>query len=250
MLIEHREWPEHDNTLRAQFFADSCHIAYRFGRYILGRNVMTNDERPDETDETRNLLLKVEAGDPRAFDELLARHRPSLYRVVVRRLGSSLRGRMDPSDVVQEAQIDAINRLAEYFERRPMPFRAWLLRTAAQRLLKLRRHATAARRDVGRERPLPEGDSSGASRSIAAVGPTPSQQLAARDLASRLHTVLDRLPEADRAILRMRALDGLSYEEAGARLEIDPAAARKRYGRALLRLRALLLADGLTESHL
>jgi RNA polymerase sigma-70 factor (ECF subfamily) len=212
---------------------------------------MTDDQRLDETDETRDLLLKVEAGDLRAVDELFARHRAALYRVVAGRLGSSMRGRIDPSDVVQEAQIDAINRLDEFFARRPMPFRTWLLRTAMQRLLKLRRHATAARRDVSRERPLPEDDSTpGPFRPIAADGPTASQQLAARDLARRLHAVLDRLPEADRAIVGMRALEGLSYEDAGARLEIDPATARKRYGRALLRLRALLLADGLTESHL
>jgi len=56
--------------------------------------------------------------------------------------------------------------------------------------------------------------------------------------------------EPDRAILRMRAFEGLSYEAAGSRLQIEPATARKRHGRALLRLRALLLADGLTESHL
>jgi RNA polymerase sigma-70 factor (ECF subfamily) len=212
---------------------------------------MTSDEQPAETDETRDLLLKVEAGDPRAFDQLFARHRAALYRVVARRLGSSLRGRIDPSDVVQEAQIDAMRRLDEYLARRPMPFRTWLLRTAVQRLLKLRRHAAAARRDVSRERPLPEDDSSpGPFRPLPAVGPTPSQQLAARDLASRLHALLARLSEPDRAILGMRALEGLSYEDAAARLKIDPATARKRYGRALLRLRTLLLANGLTESHL
>ena len=48
----------------------------------------------------------------------------------------------------------------------------------------------------------------------------------------------------------MRAFEGLTYEQAGARLGIDPAAARKRYGRALLRLRTLLFAEGLPESHL
>jgi RNA polymerase sigma-70 factor (ECF subfamily) len=85
---------------------------------------------------------------------------------------------------------------------------------------------------------------------MAAAGPTPDQQAAARDVAGRLHAVLDRLPEPDRAILAMRTFDGLSYEEAAARLEIEPAAARKRYGRALLRLRAAMLAEGLTESTL
>jgi DNA-directed RNA polymerase specialized sigma24 family protein len=43
-------------------------------------------------------------------------------------------------------------------------------------------------------------------------------------------------------------IEDLPYEEVGRRLEIEPATARKRYGRALLRLRSLLLADGLKES--
>jgi DNA-directed RNA polymerase specialized sigma24 family protein len=48
----------------------------------------------------------------------------------------------------------------------------------------------------------------------------------------------------------MRNYEGLSYEEAAYILEITPAAARKRHGRALLRLHALLTASGLTESQL
>jgi RNA polymerase sigma-70 factor (ECF subfamily) len=85
---------------------------------------------------------------------------------------------------------------------------------------------------------------------LAAGGPTPSRQAATREVAGRLHAVLDRLPEPDRTILAMRTLEGLSYEEVAARLAIEPAAARQRYGRALLRLRASLLAEGLTESTL
>jgi len=213
---------------------------------------MTDKTPLAETDETQELLLRIQSGDTGAFDELFARHRAALHQAVARRLGPLLRARIDPSDVVQEAQLDAMERLAEYVVRRPMPFRLWLLRTAIQRLLKLRRHAEAARRDVGRERSLSttDGSSLRPARPIASPGPTPSQQAAAHDLAGRLHVILEQLPEPDRAILGMRAFEGLSYEEAGSRLEIEPAAARKRYGRALLRLRALLLADGLTESHL
>jgi RNA polymerase sigma-70 factor, ECF subfamily len=142
--------------------------------------------------------------------------------------------------------------MAEYVARRPMPFRSWLLRTAVERLWKLRRHAAASRRDIGRERPLPDGDSSscGHDSPVVAAGLSPSQQAVKSDMAIRLQSVLKRLPEPDRSILGMRTFEGLSYEEAGSRLEIAPAAARKRYGRALLRLRSLLLADGLTESHL
>jgi RNA polymerase sigma-70 factor, ECF subfamily len=216
--------------------------------------LMAEKVTPAEADETQELLLRIQGGDPQAFDELFARHRAEVHRVVSRRLEPSLRSRMDPSDVVQETQLEAVARLTDFIERRPMPFRLWILRTAIQRLLKLTRQARAARRDVSRERPLPQ--SSGLSHEvprneeIRAIAVTPSQQAAARDTATRLHAALGRLGEPDRVILELRALAGLSYEEAGARLEIEPAAARKRYGRALLRLRVMLLADGLTESHL
>jgi RNA polymerase sigma-70 factor (ECF subfamily) len=215
---------------------------------------MTDKATPEEADETQDLLLRIEGGDPRAFEELFARHRAELYRAVARRIEPSLRSRVDPSDVVQEAQLDAALRLPDFIERRPMPFRHWILRTALQRLLKLRRHATAARRDAGRDRSLNLRLGSltapRAPEAIRISGPSPSQQAAARDTAVRLHTTLERLADADRAILGLRAIEGLSYEEAGAVLNIEPAAARKRYGRALLRLRVLLLAEGLTESHL
>jgi RNA polymerase sigma-70 factor (ECF subfamily) len=207
---------------------------------------MADGSHADGADESSGLLRRALGGDAAASDELFGRHRPELRRTVARRLGPALRHRLDPSDVVQEAQVEAIERLGEYAGRRPMPFRSWLLRTALQRVAKLRRHASAARRDLGRERPLdpPSGPAHAAS------GPTPSQQAAARDAAGRLHAVLGRLPEPDRAILVLRTFEGLSHEEAAARLGIEPAAARKRYGRALLRLRAAMLAEGLTESTL
>jgi RNA polymerase sigma-70 factor, ECF subfamily len=213
---------------------------------------MTEDHPLAETDETRDLLQRAGDGDPHALEELFGRHRAELHRAVARRLAGSLRARIDPSDVVQDVQIDALNRLAEYLGRRPMPFRLWLFRTAIERVSKLRRHAAAARRDVGRERSLALLDSSSPSpaRAIRSTGPTPSQQAAAHDAAGRLHAALERLREPDRALLNMRAFEGLSYVEAGSRLGIDPAAARKRYGRALLHLRTLLLAEGLTESNL
>jgi RNA polymerase sigma-70 factor (ECF subfamily) len=130
-----------------------------------------------------------------------------------------------------------------------MPFRLWLRKTACERLLKLREyHLDAARRSLDREVPLPERSSLLLAQRLFAVESSPSQRLSRREIARRVSEALAQLPDADREILLMQIFEGLSYEEVGAALEIAPAAARKRYGRALLRLQKLLIDNGLLES--
>jgi DNA-directed RNA polymerase specialized sigma24 family protein len=110
--------------------------------------------KPDST-ETAHLLEQAQGGDSSAFDRLFQRYRPELCRMIELRLDEKLRSRMDPSDVVQEAQLEAFRRLADFLDRQPMPFWLWLRKTACERLLNLRRdHLRAARREVDREVPL------------------------------------------------------------------------------------------------
>lgn len=78
------------------------------------------------SEETRDLLQRARAGDREAFELLFGRHRPTVRAFVDLRLDPRVRARVDPSDVVQEAQLDAWNGLASYLERGPMPFRLWL----------------------------------------------------------------------------------------------------------------------------
>ncbi len=201
--------------------------------------------------EIEALLQKAGAGDREALDQLFARHRPYLRRVVERRLDKRLRPRLDASDVIQETELEAFNRLADFLERRPMPFRLWLWKTAYERLLVLRRrHVKTARRSIEQEVPLPNRSSLLLARQFLAADSTPSRQLARRELAQRVRQALAQLNEADREVLFMRAFDGLSNQEIGCILDLDPAAVSMRHGRALLRLHKVLSDGGLTESQL
>src|SRR6516164_5325558 len=101
----------------------------------------------------------------------------------------------------------------------------------------------AARRSVAREVALPDQSSRLLAHQLVASGSTPSQQLARRELARQVRQALAQMNDFDRDILFMRNFEGLSYEEAASILDIDPAAARKRHGRALLRLHKLLSDD-------
>jgi RNA polymerase sigma-70 factor (ECF subfamily) len=191
--------------------------------------------------ETQALLRLVRTGDRAAFDRLFALYRPYLRQVIELRLDRRLRARIDPSDVVQEAQLEAYRRLPDYVARRPMSFRLWLRKTAHQRLLMLRRcHLGAARRDAAREVPWPDDSSVQLARQLLAPDPTPSQEVAGREQARQVREAVARLPAADRQILVLRNLEGLSNTEVAELLRVDPATASRGYGRALLRLRELL----------
>ncbi len=208
------------------------------------------DKVTPDSAETERLLGEVRSGDAEAFNRLFARHRLALRQAMKGRLDPRLRTCLDASDVVQETQLEAFRRLADFLERRPMPFRLWLRKTAYERLLMLqRRHVHAARRATGREVPLPDRSSLVLAQKLLAPGPTPSQQLAQDELAHRLRQALERLPEADREILLMRNYDDLAYQEIGIILDIDAATARKRHGRALIHLHKLLANNGPTESN-
>src|SRR5262249_47475245 len=113
-----------------------------------------------------------------------------------------------------------------------------------------RRHVTAARRAVGREVALPDRSSLLFAQQLLAAGPTPEQQLDQEELARRLGEAMEQLADVDREILLLRNFEGLSYAEVGYLLAVEPAAARKRHGRALVRLHKVLFEGGLTESQL
>lgn len=207
------------------------------------------DNEPSDSFETQNLLELARQGDPDAFEQLFARYRSYLRRVVELRIDPRLRLRLDPSDVVQDAQLEAFRRLADYLERQPMPFRLWLHKTVSEKLSRLRRdHVETARRSVEREVGLSDESSLTLFGGLGVCGSTPSHRVSREELARQVRRAMARLSEADQEILLMRTFDELSFEEAACLLAIEPAAARKRYGRALVRMQQALADGGLTES--
>jgi RNA polymerase sigma-70 factor (ECF subfamily) len=201
--------------------------------------------------ETRDLLEQVRAGDTSAVERLFEQHRDFIRQVVKRRIDARINARIDPSDVVQEVQLEAFRRLPDFLKREPMPFRSWLLKTAYQRMLKVQRyHLTAERRSNKREVSLPDRSSLFLARQLIASGTTASRTFERRELVSRIRHVLSELSEMDREIVLLRTLEALSNDEAACLLDIEPATAKKRYTRALLRLNRQLKERGIRESQL
>jgi len=177
----------------------------------------------------------------------LAMHRQRLRRMVVLRLDRRLPGRVDPSDVIQEAYVQAARRRSEYLaETSPMPLFLWLRFLTAQALQTLhRRHLGAKARDAGREISLdagrvPHATSAELAAQLLGHDTRASEALLRAERKLRLEGALNSMDPIDREVLALRHFEQLSNAECARVLELSESAATKRYVRALRRLKDIL----------
>jgi RNA polymerase sigma-70 factor (ECF subfamily) len=203
--------------------------------------------RPYDLSESE-LIRRSTRGDRDAWARLLDAHRARLRRMVALRLDRRLQGRLDPSDVIQEAFLDATAGLGEYAERAEMPFFLWLRWLTGIRLATLhRKHLGCQARDAAREVPLERGALPGAS-SAALAAHLLGRQSSASEVAMRLERkvlvqeAIDAMDPLDREVLVLRHFEELTNAEVAQTLSILEPAASKRYVRALRRLKEALSA--------
>ena len=112
----------------------------------------------DDASDVADLLQRAAGKDEQAFQELFTRYRDRLKRMVQLRLSRRLQGRVDDSDVVQEACLEASRRLPEYVAEPGLPFYLWLRFLTGRKLQALHRHHLGVQaRDAGREISLNQG---------------------------------------------------------------------------------------------
>jgi len=156
------------------------------------------------------------------------------------RLDPRGRGRVDPSDVLQETYLDAARRLSDYLADPPLPFFLWLRQLAGTWLAKAHRaHLATVGRDVRREVALgsPEASSAALADGLLGHEARPSEVAVRAELRSQLIAAVERLDPLDREVLALRHFEQLSNAETASVLGLSVGAASKRYVRALERLR-------------
>ncbi len=184
----------------------------------------------------------------------LAVHRERLTKMVRFRMDKRIRGRVDPSDVVQEACLEAIRRFDKYCEDEKMPFYVWLRFLTVQQLqIAQRKHLAFQVRSVGREVSLNAGgsllsDVGVLAEALSASITSPSRALAAKELRERLVSALESLDDKDREILALRHFEQLNTLESAQVLGISEGLASTRYGRALRKLMAIMKSQVGSES--
>ncbi len=182
--------------------------------------------------EQQAALTRACQGDRQALGDLLDSLRPYV-RVLVRGLRRGRApGRLDDSDLIQDAMLEAHRSFARFTGTTLAELRAWLrsvvLNAAGH---SLRAHLGAARRDAAREQ------ATVAPELAPDPGSSPSAQAARAEQAAQIAAGLARLPEDMQEVLLGRHADLLSYAELARQMGRSEGAVRVLYTRALRRLR-------------
>ena len=192
--------------------------------------------------DPENIETALAGEDDRAFAERFTEHRPRLKQMLQFRMDPRLRARTDLSDILQEAYIDAHQRVHHYQSKPGTSFYVWLRQVTMQRLIDLhRRHLLTNKRDVRNEVRLGGKHYHAATSAAIANGlvdqmVTPSQVLIRQEMVDQLEATLENLDEIDREVLALRHFEDFRNGEVAEVLGISEAAASNRYVRALSRL--------------
>lgn len=210
----------------------------------------------EDSSEAHHLTgLADTAARQRAFGEIFTSHWQRLRLFIHLRLDHRLRDVVDPSDVLQEAYMVAAKRLEEYLAAPRLLFYLWLRFITGQALHDLHeQHLDVQKRDPRRKVSLNAGQPPDASSMALAArlvddGSTPSDAVMRSERRERVRVAIEAMEPTDREIVALRFYESLSNAQAAGLLGIEVEAARKRYLRAMKRLKKALRREGEEGSH-
>jgi RNA polymerase sigma-70 factor (ECF subfamily) len=206
----------------------------------------------DRDEETEALLDRAGRGDHQALESLFSRYRERLLRMIRLRLDPRMRYRIDASDIIQEAQLEAWQRLEEYLGKRPMEFFLWLRFLTGQKLAALHRHHLGAKRRDQRQEvrlhstPMPEATTAALANQLVGKHTSPDEAAMRAERKIIIQEAFNAIDPLDRQVLALRHFEQLTNLETAQELGLTEAGASKRYARALKKLQKRLpnLAKG------
>lgn len=188
----------------------------------------------------RRGIRPVPENDPNMVELDLEQHRDYLRILARLQLSPALRGKLDPSDVVQFTLLKAHQAIGQFRGRTTAELAAWLRQILARTLANATRDQGRGRRDVARERSLEralEESSAQLGAWLAAEQSSPSQRAVRDEQALLVVGALARLPEAQREALLLKHCQGWSLAEIGRHLDRSPTAVASLLQRGLKQLR-------------
>ena len=181
------------------------------------------------------LIQRCQQGEREAFDPLVLRYQGQAFAVALRMLGDY----NEAKDVTQEAFVRAYQAIGSF--RSEAKFSTWLL-TIVTNLCRNRRRWWARRKRyviTSLDDPV-ETEEGSVAQEIEDPSPTPADEAQRTELKQQLAAALGDLDEDSRAVVVLRDVQGLSYEEIAQVLRCRVGTVKSRLNRARLRLKAML----------
>lgn len=186
--------------------------------------------------EEREIIEKVLSGDTEAFEALVIEHQNKVYSLALRMVGNE----EDARDMAQEAFIRAFNSLTGF--RGDSKFSVWLYRLTSNICIDFIR-SRAKKRTVSMTWTDEDGDDAG-ELEVPDERFSPEAQLERTLTRESVRRGLDSLSPQYREILLLREINGLSYDEIGEALGIEPGTVKSRIFRARKKLCDFLVSEG------
>jgi RNA polymerase sigma-70 factor (ECF subfamily) len=178
-----------------------------------------------------------------AQEPLLERHREYLYLLARLHLNPRLRGKLDPSDVVQQTLLKAHENRGQFRGQGEAEVAEWLRRILLNTLTDAVRAFGGAKRDLALEQSLEAVLAESSARLAALLRPEPSSPSARairKEEFARLAEALAQLPDDQRTAVELHHLQDWSVLEIGEYLGRSEAAVAGLLRRGLNKLRKLL----------
>jgi RNA polymerase sigma-70 factor (ECF subfamily) len=190
-------------------------------------------------------LMEARDGSQEALGQALEGCRQYLLAVAQHALPADLRGKVGPSDLVQDTLLKAHHEFHRFEGESEPQLLAWLRVILLNNVANCARHFATDKRSIGREIALAKGDSQeGLASEPHAPEPSPSEVFLAQERDEALEHALAKLPDHYRQVVQWHNQENLSFEDIGRRTGQSADAVRKIWVRALRQLRQLL-----EESH-
>lgn len=181
---------------------------------------------------TSLLLQRWHGGQSEALGQLLEAHLSFVQRKVRERMSPVLHARHESGDFVQEAMLEFLEHAPRFEIENGRLFRGLLYMIVKNTMLEEERWWRAKRRDIARERPMPEGSV----LNLEAGGSSPDSMAAQAEEIGFIRIGLEFLSSSDRRVVVLRDFEKLSDQQLGEALGKSSDAARMQYNRAVLKL--------------
>jgi RNA polymerase sigma-70 factor (ECF subfamily) len=194
----------------------------------------------ERTDE--ELLAAFQAGDAKAFERLLRRHRAPVFTFLLRMVGDRQRA----EDLTQEAFLRLV-RAASRWEHKAK-FQTWLYTVARNLCVDQSRRDKFRRIDsLDAQVPGSDGDGPPLVEQVPGDGPLPDRAADSAMVRPAIERALNALPDEQREVFLLREQAGLPFKEIAELVGINENTVKSRMRYALEALRKHLTAYGVTE---